>query len=95
MKHVVRVNERSRDRSEGVDRKCRSLASGCSSLRIMKCSELALTGAQKAVIYVVRVNEVACDRAIVVDASVPWKAPVPLPGASIVVIVPSGSRRKP
>src|SRR5271170_6976291 len=70
MKQVVRVNECSRDRSEGVDRKCRrSLASGCPSVRLMKCGELALTGAQKAVIYVVRVNEVACDRALVVDAS--------------------------
>src|SRR5277367_5438068 len=70
MKHVVRVNERSRDRSEGVDGKCRrSLASGCSSVRIIKSGELALTGAQKAVIYVVRVNEVACDRAVVVYAS--------------------------
>lgn len=98
MKHVVRVNERSRDRSEGVDRKCRrSLASGCSSIRIMKSGELALTGAQKAVIYVVRVNEVACDRALVVDASSEGalECARSLSGASIVVIVPSGSRRKP
>ena len=87
----IRVGVDSINGAERID----VIAVGARSARDVEGNELAIGIPQKAMCHVVRVEVGARNLRQFIDAVrvVPWYVPVPAPGTSNVVIVPSGARR--
>ena len=98
MYHVVPVNSVSRDRSwVAVVRGDGALACACARARNIGSAEDALIRPHEGVIHEVPVDVVSRDRprVLLLSGRVPWPAPVPAPGESYVVKVPSVDRTNP
>ena len=98
MKHITRVNIVSGDRIDRVvANRDSALARAGPRARNIERGDGAMLSTHEAVIDIARVHVVSRDRpdALMFADKVPWKGPVPAPGTSNVVIVPSEARTNP
>lgn len=96
---IVRVYVISRDHAGRADvLGCGALVGACARARNVKRGDGAIRGAHDPVTYITGVNVGALNGSSLVNAKgkgALWPGPVPAPGTSNVVIVPSGARRTP